>query len=251
MNLQAVISLVLFLGSAIGYAQKDSIPELITDRPDATESAVLISKGFVQLEAGSQISKGDLQKDLTYGTALLRWGLLDNLEFRLGLDYSGSMFSDNITNDINSFSPLLVGVKIGIAEENGILPEMAILSHLSLPYLSSNINSTGIDARFAFSHTLNERSGLSYNLGALWDGLNEGLQYIYTVSYGYSITDRLGWYGEIYGDLPENLKATHYLDSGFTYMIASNFQVDTYIGTAINNDPSLILGGGISFRLPK
>ncbi len=244
-------SILFLVCSAIGFAQQDSISELITDRPDATESPVLIPKNFFQLEAGSQITNGDLQKDFTFGTALLRVGVLNNLELRLGLDYSGSRFNNGLIEDINSFSPILLGVKVGIAKEQGLRPEMAILSHLSLPYLSSENTNSGIDFRFAFSHTLSERSGLSYNLGALWNGVNEGLQYIYTISYGYSITNNLGWYGEIYGDIPENIRAIHYVDSGFTYKLATNFQLDAYIGTAINNDPNLIAGGGFSYRIPK
>ena len=248
---------VYFLGSMLllaysGYSQQDSIPELITDRPDATESSILIPKSYFQLELGSQFLDGSDQEELTYGTGLLRIGVLDNLEFRLGLDYSRSKFKNTfLEEELNSFSPLLLGFKIGIAKEKGILPEIALLSHLYLPYTSENYNATGIDLRMAFSHTLSERSGISYNLGAGWDGMSDGLQYIYTVSYGYSINNNLGWYGEIYGDLPENLAATHYLDSGFTYKLASNFQLDAYIGTAINNNPKLILGAGFSYRTPN
>jgi len=251
MNFKAVSIFIIlqFLGYS-GYSQQDSIPQLITDRPDATESSVLVPKGYFQIELGSQFSEGNIQEDLTYGTGLFRIGVLDNLEFRLGLDYSRSKFKQTlIEEDLNSFSPLLVGFKIGIAKENGILPEMALLGHLSLPYTSKYTEATGIDFRFAFSHTLSDRSGLSYNLGSGWDGLGDGLQYIYTVSYGYSINQNLGWFAEIYGHAPENQEATHYVDSGFTYLLANNFQLDAYIGTAINNDPNLILGAGFSYRI--
>lgn len=235
-----------------GYSQEDSIPPLITDRPDATESSFLVPKGYFQIELGSQFSNGNFLEDLTYGTGLLRVGVLDNLEFRLGLDYTRSKFKEkNLEEEFYVFSPLLVGFKIGIAKEKGILPEMALLGHLSLPYTSESFDTTGLDIRFAFSHTLSDQSGIAYNLGAGWDGLSDGLIYIYTVSYGYSISQNLGWYAEIYGDLPEQLEATHYVDSGFTYLLANNFQLDAYIGTAINNDPNLILGAGFSYRIPN
>ncbi len=253
MNFKAVyiFSVIVFFGYS-GYSQEDPIPQLITDRPDATESSVLVPKGYFQIELGSQLSEGDAQEDLTYGTGLLRIGVLNNLEFRLGLDYSRSKFKKiTLEEEFNSFSPLLVGLKIGIAKENGILPEMALLGHLSLPVTSKSYDTTGLDIRLAFSHTISNSSGISYNLGAGLDGLSDGIQYIYTVSYGYSISQNLGWYGEIYGELPENLEATHYLDSGFTYKLADNFQLDAYIGTAINSDPDLILGAGFSYRIPN
>ncbi len=253
MNYKIVCFSVLFLTLGYrGYSQQVTIPELVTDRPDATESSVLIPKGYFQIELGSQFSNGDDQDELTIGTGLLRIGVLENLELRLGLDYSRFKFKNPaIEEDYNSFSPLLVGFKIGIAKEKGILPEIALLSHLYLPYTSFSFQNTGLDMRLAFSHSLSDQSGISYNLGAGWDGISDGLQYLYSLSYGYNISSKLGWYAEIYGDIPENLEAIHYLDSGFTYKLADIFQLDAYIGTAINNDPKLILGAGLSYRMPN
>ena len=62
----------------------------------------------------------------------MRYGLLDNLELRLGFDFLESKTELNnleFGNREAGFSPLLVGVKVGIAKENGLLPEIGLLDH--------------------------------------------------------------------------------------------------------------------------
>ena len=110
---------------------------------------------------------------------------------------------------------------------------------------------TSADFRFAFNHTLNEKSGIAYNLGAQWGSDNPEIAYIYTLAYGYSLTDKLGAYVEIYGDLPEDSKANHFWDAGLTYMIAPLIQLDATIGQSITTGQDILISGGISFRIDK
>ncbi len=236
--------------------------QIITDRPDQTESSALIPKGLLQVETGSifeEIEKfGVKEKSTTFNTTLLRYGLLDNLEFRVGFSFMEITreFNNIKFDDIASgFSPLTLGVKIGVTQEKGILPEIAFLTHVNFPFLASKdfkTKSTGIDFRFSFAHTLSEKSSLGYNLGMAWDGDITTANYIYTFAYGYSISDRVGTFLEIYGDLPENSHFNHFWDAGLTYLIEDNIQLDISGGTGITqNVQDLFLSAGISFRLPK
>ena len=242
------------------YAQEYSYPEeLITDRPDATESPSVMSKGFLQIETGSfyeEFDYGDVkEKAFTFNTTLLRYGLLENLELRLGWDFQ------EITTQINGaelpdiqsgFTPLLVGAKVGITEENGILPKIGLLGHLYLPLAAGQDyrpETTGVDFRFAFDHTLNERSSIAYNLGAQWGDDSSEAAYIYTLVYGISLTNKLGAYAELYGDLPENSTANHYWDAGFTYLVNGDFQLDATVGSGIDNEQRILLSAGFSYRI--
>ena len=236
--------------------------ELITDRPDQTESAAVVPNGFLQVETGaffeSVISDGIKEESITFNTTLLRYGLLENIELRLGIDFMEESIATNgtkLSNVANGFSPLLLGVKVVITEEKGLLPEIGLLGHLSLPFSASKDykpETTGVDFRFAFSHTLNERSSISYNLGPAWRDDSTEATYVYTVAYANSITDKFGVFIELYGDLPENSKANHLWDMGFTYLIKDNIQFDISGGTGISrNIQDVMLSGGISFRLPK
>jgi hypothetical protein len=110
---------------------------------------------------------------------------------------------------------------------------------------------TGVDFRFAFSHTLSERSGIGYNLGAAWGNDSPEADFIYTFAYGYSISERIGIYVELYGDFPENNSANHYWDAGVTFAIQNNIQLDATIGRSITKGQDILVSAGLSIRIPN
>ena len=66
-----------------------SPPDLVTDRPDQTESSITVPFKSLQIETGFIKEKQGENTNLAYNTTLLRYGLLENLELRLGLEYLG------------------------------------------------------------------------------------------------------------------------------------------------------------------
>lgn len=253
--------LSLLIISSIAFAQEtETLDALITDRPDATESPTAMPKGFLQVETGAFYENFESDnfktEDFTYNTMLVRYGLLENLELRLGYNYTDSKEKFNNTEiaSITSFSPILLGFKVGIAEEKGAMPEIGFLGHLNLPFsVNKDIRpiNTGVDFRFSFAHTLCQKSSLSYNLGAAWNNDNPEAAYLYTIAYGYSLSDKFGAYIELYGDFPENNKANHLWDAGLTYLISNNVQLDATVGKSITEGQNILLSAGISFRIPK
>lgn len=251
--------IVLLLGFQLWAQETDSLGALITDRPDATESPTVVPKGFLQLETGAfyqeEESGNVLTKATTFNTALWRYGLLDNLELRLGWNFTETQTEINGTElaDVQSgLEPLLVGAKVGIAQEKGLLPEIGILGHIYLPLSASTDyrpETTGVDFRFSFAHTLNKRSSIAYNIGAQWGDDSPEAAYVYTLAYGYSVSNRFGLYAEVYGDLPEDSESNHYWDAGLTYLVNDSFQLDATVGSAINADQTLLLSAGFSYRL--
>ena len=257
---QIVLPFLTILLSLPTLAQEER-PELITDRPDATEAPSVVPKGALQIEAGALFTsfEEDVLKTqtLTYNTTLLRFGVLDNLELRLGWNV---VEQSNKVTDVpppvieSGLSPLLLGVKVNIAQEKGWLPTIGLIGHLFLPFTASEYfkpQYTSVDFRFAFDHTLSDSSSIAYNLGAQWEADSPGAAYIYTLAYGYSITDSFGFYAELYGDLPEKNKSNHYWDAGITYLILPNLQLDATIGTSITKGQDLLLSGGFSYRIFK
>ncbi len=251
------ILLYFLILSALSFSQENE--DIITDRPDETESASLISKGFLQIESGffyEELREGtDYEKVIGYNTTLLRYGFLKNLELRIGIDVINKKgnFEGVLFDQGTGLNPLLLGAKVGITEEKGVLPQMALMGHLYLPFTAKENyrpQSTGVNFRFAFSHQFNN-SNLSYNLGAKWEDDSTYATFIYTLAYGYDLSDKFGTFIEIYGDLPENSGPSHHWDGGFTYLLSNNFQLDAFIGSGINNDQQIIYGGGFSYRFPN
>nr|WP_245910880.1 transporter [Nonlabens arenilitoris] len=217
--MKKVLLATCLLFSIITIAQTSELSQnaLITDRPDATESPYTVGKGNFQIETGAlfiddSFDDNDI-KTTVYNTALLRYGLSDNFELRLGWDYinSNTKFRGREVFDATGFTPLLVGAKIEITDEEGWIPQIGLLGHLRLPFTAVSEfkpEDTGMDFLFSFDHTLNDRAGLAYNLGARI-GDDRSLEYIYSLAYGYSITEKIGAYAEVYGFFPESDQAGH------------------------------------------
>jgi len=253
---------LFLIGVFQGLAQQAETPEMITDRPDATESPQVVPKKTLQVETGGFYTSFEDDSNfetevLGYNTTLLRYGILDNLELRLGWNFEEIRFSQDgnqFDNVASGFSPLLAGVKVAIAQEKGLLPEIGLIGHLFFPFTAGNDfrpESTAVDFRFAFAHTLSEKSSLSYNIGAELGGDTPELAYIYTLSYGFSITDEWGVYAEVYGDFPEDSSANHLWDAGLTYLVRNNVQLDATVGTSFTDGQDILVSAGISFRIPK
>ncbi len=232
---------------------------MVTDRPDVTESASIVPRKYLQVEAGGYFES--FRKEINdyrtkaFNTTLIRYGLLDNLELRLGWDYLERInrASDSARTSQSGLSPLLLGVKVPISDQVSRWPAMALLAHLSLPFLASSDfrpATTGVDLRFAFSHTLSEKSSLGYNIGAAMGGDAAQLRYLYSLSYGYTMTSVVGFYVELYGNLPELGSADHYWDLGATYLLLPNLQLDITLGRSITQGQDLLLSTGISLRIP-
>ena len=132
---------------------------------------------------------------------------MKTFELRLISEYLGQRvkFNESNVNKINGVSPLAFGVKIKIADEKKFWPQTSFIGHINLKTGSSEFapDYTAADFRFTFAHTLSEKFSLSYNLGAEWNGETPDATFLYTLSLGYAITDKLGAYLESYSFFPE------------------------------------------------
>jgi len=215
-----LIIILVFVNTLMVVAQEENFIPMVTDRPDATESPSTVPIKSLQVETGgfyTSLEENNLKTEVYgYNTTLLRYGLLNNLKLRLGWNFEEARFkqgSQELNNKLSGFSPLLAGVKVSISEEKGIMPEIGLLGRLYLPFTASKDyrpENTGADFRFSFAHTISENSSLAYNLGAQWLDDNGELSYVYTLVYGYAISEKFGVYAEIYGDLPENNRSNHF-----------------------------------------
>tara|TARA_R110002072_G_scaffold22615_1_gene79497 strand:+ start:344444 stop:345229 length:786 start_codon:yes stop_codon:yes gene_type:complete len=259
---ESLLILLVNTFSCVSFSQEtDIIPELITDRPDATESPNTVPKGYIQIETGA-FYEADEENALrsetyVYNTTLLRYGILNNLEFRLGWNFEEVRFETNgieADNVLSGFSPLLAGMKLEVVEETGLIPEIGLLGHLYLPFFAASDyrpETTGVDIRFSFAHTLSNTSGLAYNLGAQWLDDTGEAAYVYSLVYGHSIFEKLGVYAELYGDLPEDSRSNHFWDAGFTYLLKPNVQLDATVGSGLSGGQDMLLSIGMSVRIPK
>ncbi|HEX6223506.1 MAG TPA: transporter [Chryseolinea sp.] len=258
--MKKTILVFIFLGLGSRIIAQTSKPEIVTDRPDQTEAPSLVPTGGLQVELGTSIENDKIEDvkvtNYTYATALIKYGINKNFELRVISEYLGQRVELNEAKVVNAAgaSPLALGVKIKIADEHKFWPQAAFIGHINLKSGSSEFarDYTAADFRFTFAHTLSEQFSLSYNLGAEWNGETPDATFLYTLSLGYLITDRLGAYIEMYSFFPEDSEADHRIDGGLTFKITPVVQWDISAGFGLNEiAPDSFISTGISFRLLK
>jgi hypothetical protein len=234
-------TLALFLNIYLfSYAQA---PKIDTDRPDQTESAFLVPKGWFQFELGltmQEIVKG--QKEYELPTLLSKYGLSKRIELRL--------ITANIHD--NGLAPVEIGTRIALTEENKWMPKTSLLMHIGFPKFASKklqLDKLAPNFRISCQHTITNHMSLGYNLGAEWDGFNNEAGWIYTLSPGFDISEK--WYGyiEAFGVITKLDAPQHNIDGGFAYCVSPNFKIDLSSGFGISDAaPAWYLSAGASIR---
>ncbi len=243
--LQLLFIILLGLGS---YAQK---ADLVTDRPDQTESSVAVPVGALQIETGFMQIDNTAFSSTVYNTTLLRYGLFENTELRLG---AGFETYEDLAIETEGLAPIMLGFKSRIKEESGFIPEMAVMLELTMPYFGSDDfapNTT--DAKFlaSFAHTLSDRMSLGYNLGSVWSNETINQNWVYSAALGYSLLDKVGLFAEFYGGKADRFKPDNAADFGVTWLIVENIQLDLSYGIGLMdlsaNDSFLSFGLSMRF----
>ena len=249
----------LLVGAAVVLAgaggASAQAPELVTDRPDQTESATVVPRGRLQVETGYLFTREDGAGGHAAPGTLLRIGLGGRTELRLG--HAGIEGGEGRRGAGDSE----IGAKINlIPRADGWRPELALLGGLSLPTGDHGFSSDGADPSFrvAFAHELRPRLSLGYNAGAAWesspDRPDRDAFIVYTLVLGVSLTDRLGTFLEIFGErqVTGTAATRTSVDGGLTFLLTEVLQLDFAVGRGlVGPADDLFVGTGLSLRLPR
>jgi hypothetical protein len=220
------------------------------DRPDQTECPFITPEKYIQIESGFNYEYAtDLEQNYSYPSSLWKYGINKKVELRLITELISAKLYTTVTSGLN---PITVGFKTALLEEKGIIPKTSFIGHITTAQVGTKDFHTKYVApsfRFTMQHTVTKRISLAYNLGMEWDGNTAAHTYIYTLTTGISITERLGCYAELYGFLPDNSIPDHRCDGGFTFLVNNDLMVDLSGGFGITeNSPDNYLSLGISYR---
>ncbi|HCA42653.1 MAG TPA: hypothetical protein DEP28_05295 [Bacteroidetes bacterium] len=266
------IKLLIFCLLALNTLKSQTVTEIITDRPDATESAFTIPVYKLQIEGGFEYSRNketveyllnstQERSDINIKTPtlLLRYGLNDITELRAGIEYITNKVEYSKSPDINSnsgdFQNLTIGAKFKIGEAKGWIPESAVIVEGGFPLLVSKTSKSIIPSIvFCFENELSDRLSLTYNLGAEGEGEDGSANLLYTISLGADISKNVGVFVENFGqrNIQLNNVPVSYIDGGLSFLAKNNLQFDVYGGTRINkNTNEFFVGAGVSYRIPN
>ena len=244
------IPLAIYFVASTYHLFGQTLPAIQIDRPDQTECPFITPEKYIQIENGLTFETFDQsQTSFYYPSTLWKYGVNEKFELRLITEFVSEKRNINTTT---GFLPITIGFKTSLVEERGIIPKISFIGHIT----TSKIGSKEFQAkyispsfRFTMQHTLSESISLAYNLGAEWNGENAEYNYIYTLTTGFSLTDKIGCYTELYGFIPAYGKADHRFDGGFTYLINNNLIADISGGFGLTeNAPKNYISLGISCR---
>ncbi len=215
--------------------------QIITDRPDQTESASVINKAAFQLESGLLASFARDKREFVTPTSLFRLGLGKGFELRLVNEMVTVRESSSL--QVQGVNDLQLGTKFRLFNSGGPT-EGAVLAHLILPTGSHGLtlDQMGISTKLSLSHQLSDRVGLGYNLGLdYFDSETQDLTY--ALALGVSLTDKLSVFIEPYGAIVNIEEMELNLDMGFTYLLRLNLQADFSFGSGITDEFNFISTG--------
>ena len=239
-----------FFGTTTAHLFGQNLPSIQLDRPDQTECPFITPTKYIQVENGCSFENIDAnQKTYSHPSTLWKYGVNEKFELRLITEL---VTEKNRTENITGLIPITFGFKTALFEEKGIFPKTSFIGHITTADFGSKEFHTKYIApsfRFTMQHTITDNISLGYNLGAEWNGETAEEIYIYTLTTGISITNKLGSYVELYGFAPKNSSADHRFDCGFTYLLNNDFILDLSGGLGLTrNAPDNYVSLGVSYR---
>ena len=229
----------------------EPLEPISSDRPDQTESAQLVPVGVVQVEGGATVASSRGARATSYGEMLVRVGVHDAVELRVEpLTYttvrSGGAARAAGVEDVG------LGIKLPLFRSDSVprfVPDLAVIGATSLPTGARHFRGDGAQpgAVLAADWSLAERLGVGSNL-TISRGRADGERYWErgaSATLGLGLGERAGVYAEWFAvrDTRDDA-AVHVLNSGITYKLSSDFQLDARIGRGNRDSGSF---GGIGF----
>jgi hypothetical protein len=241
--------------------------ELVTDRPDATESAVTVPKGSVQMEFGATWGlerSSDARLGLFEAPGVLtRVGWFERLEVRLAWPgWAESVLEGTgIRHRAAGLADPEIGAKWNVLRHD--LADIGLIAHVTLPIGHEDVSARGPDPSLVLSvaHPLGSRASFGWNAGyevttvgrAAGDRRRLG-RWSYSGSVAMDVAERWGTFIEAFGSVPgsEPTPAMHLLQGGVTWRPTPLIQFDVAAGGGLNAAaPDRVVTTGVSFRWLK
>ena len=272
-----VLSLMMLLGASAAWAGgsaaavktpvapavegEEEIGELISDRPDFTESSEVVGKGVLQIETGivgERYGEGaEGTGGITGPLPLIRLGVSKRFEFRFSGDgYSRQRLLARGSEATGGASDGAIGGKLKLVDEKGSRPAVAVIAGVSAPVGHSRFTSGGWDPEVKLCWAKDVPAGFAvsgnFNFSSVTDSDGRLWNRAVSLSAGHDLAFGLAGYFEWY-DLSFDRDQGHgsLLNGGITRMIGKNAQVDVEVGRTISgNSPGRFASVGLVVRRP-
>ena len=223
--------------------------EIATDRPDVTNSSLVVPAGSIQSENGVNTSGQSAGKGFDGSNSRIRFGVAPCLEVLVDIPSYVGRLTGAVDTGFTNVSP---GVKWQVSG----LPEPANLSlvfGVGLPTGTPAITGAGLQPylQIPWSYELGDGWGIS---GMVTSFLRPSEIANHQTSEATfvierKVTERLALFAEYVGDYPSRGASTALLNVGGGYLLNRTEQLDFHLAFGLNrNSPDYIIGVGYSYR---
>jgi len=225
--------------------------EIVTDRPDVTESAVVVPQGSLQAENGITWTFNGSNNTVATCQSLLRFGLTGNTELRLATPgYQSSVWG---TGEASGFSDVSIGIKQQLVPQSSGF-ELSVILAASLPTGSASQTSHRVDpfVKFPWSHELGHGWSIGGMASLFWptEQGRKNLTWEPTFVLEREIIKSIDVFAEYAGDYSQNRTSRQIVHFGTSYRITARSQIDVHFGFGVSSGaPKQFFAVGYSFRL--
>jgi hypothetical protein len=252
----AVALLTLLVYQSTVTAKAESCPttgdEISTDRPDVTNSSLVVPAGSLQIENGVNFSARDGSRFVDGTNTRLRTGIANCLELLVDVP---TYFANVRGREGSGFSDVAPALKWQISPIPGKVDLSAVVG-VALPTGSAGIAGRGAQpyVQFPWSWELHGGWGLSGMFTEFIRPSEPTSKLITEATFVIEkkVTERASLFVEYVGDYPANGSPAQLLNSGGLYRLTPTQQVDFHVAVGLNrNAPSYIVGVGYSVRFDE
>jgi len=253
---RAIVLLTLLVYQSTFTAKAESCPttkdEISTDRPDVTNSSLVVPAGSLQIENGINSSARDGSRFVDGTNTRLRAGIANCLELLVDVP---TYFANVRGPEGSGFSDVAPALKWQISPIPGKVDLSAVFG-VALPTGSVRIAGPGAQPylQFPWSWELHSGWGLSGMFTEFFRPSDPASKLITEATFVIEkrVTGRVSLFVEYVGDYPQNGSPAQLLNSGGLYRLTPTQQVDFHVAVGLNhNAPSYIVGIGYSVRFDE
>jgi hypothetical protein len=239
---------------------------LQSDRPGFTVSPNTVGRGVVQLEAGYMYTldhNGNLtHTEHDFPQAEWRIGMFAEW-FEWEITYNYSIDQDSVRrpggimrHGTSGSDDLLLGIKLCLTPQEGILPNMGIIPQMAVPSGSPSLTAGEVLPGLVWAYEWEIKKWTIECLTSINRGRDDAdqsfTQFAQAVNLSYEFNKKLGGYVEWFVTSPTGsrlVRTQHVSDGGFFYHVTNNLQLDIEAGVGLNGPaPDFLAGAGVVAR---
>jgi hypothetical protein len=281
LQLARIFASLIFAAAWFELARAAECPspssEINTDRPDVTNSGIVVPAGSFQSENGINVRQHDGASIFDGTNSRLRFGVAPCFEFLIDLpNYFAALDRPKIPSSTGAaprplpgglpaqvaadrdgavfgFTDVIPAIKWQISPDPGKF-ELSVTAGLGLPTGAKRIAGEGFQPYIQFPWSWEIKDGWALN-GMVTeffrpsDSPSTSISEV-TFSLEKKLTEKTSMLVEYAGDYPDRSSPSQMLNLGILYHLTRTEQLDMHLALGLNhNTPDYIAGFGYSFRL--